>query len=66
MEPGGQDHDGGGGIRVTRKEGIMPGRIVSFFRNLLHKNAVEQALDDELRSSVEGGGRLSNSVAWSK
>jgi len=31
----------------------MPGRIVSLFRNLLHKNTVEQALDDELRSSVE-------------
>jgi predicted permease len=31
----------------------MPGRIVSFFRNLLHKDAVEQALDDELQSSVE-------------
>jgi len=31
----------------------MPGRIVSLFRNLLHKNAVEQALDDELQSSVE-------------
>jgi predicted permease len=31
----------------------MPGRIVSFFRNLLRKDAVEQALDDELQSSVE-------------
>jgi len=31
----------------------MPGRIVSLFRNLLRKNAVEQSLDDELRSSVE-------------
>ena len=31
----------------------MPARIVSFFRNLLRKRAVEQALDDELRSSVE-------------
>jgi hypothetical protein len=31
----------------------MPGRIVSLFRNLLRKNSVEQALDDELRSSVE-------------
>jgi len=30
----------------------MPGRIVSFFRNLLRRNAVEQALDDELQSSV--------------
>ena len=31
----------------------MPGRIVSLFRNLLCKNKVDQALDDELQSSVE-------------
>ncbi len=31
----------------------MPGRIVSLFRNLLRRNAVEQALGDELQSSVE-------------
>jgi hypothetical protein len=31
----------------------MSGRIASFFRNLLHKGAVEQALDDELQSAVE-------------
>src|SRR5579863_7125472 len=31
----------------------MPTRIVSLFRNLLRKNRVEQALDDELQSSVE-------------
>jgi putative ABC transport system permease protein len=31
----------------------MPGPTVSLFRNLLRRNAVEQALDDELRSSVE-------------
>ena len=31
----------------------MPGRIASFFRNLLRKRAVEQALDDELQSAVE-------------
>jgi predicted permease len=31
----------------------MPGRIVSFFRNLLRRNAVDRALDDELQSSVE-------------
>jgi hypothetical protein len=31
----------------------MPGRIVSLFRNLLRKKTVEQALDDELQSSVE-------------
>ena len=31
----------------------MPGRIVYLFRNLLRKRTVEQALDDELRSSVE-------------
>ena len=31
----------------------MPGRIVSLFRNLLCKNTVEQALDDELQASVE-------------
>src|SRR5258706_12106657 len=33
--------------------GIMPGRIGSFFRNLLRKRAIEQALDDELKSAVE-------------
>src|SRR5215470_12730964 len=31
----------------------MPKRILSLFRNLLRKRAIEQALDDELRSSVE-------------
>lgn len=31
----------------------MPGRIVSLFRNLLRRRAIEQALDDELQSSVE-------------
>jgi predicted permease len=31
----------------------MPGRITSFFRNLLRKREVEQALDDELKSAVE-------------
>jgi predicted permease len=33
--------------------GIMPKRILSLFRNFFHRRAVEQALDDELRSSVE-------------
>ncbi|HEV3279320.1 MAG TPA: ABC transporter permease [Terriglobia bacterium] len=31
----------------------MPTRIVNFFRNLWRRNTVEQALDDELQSSVE-------------
>src|SRR5580692_11575228 len=31
----------------------MPGRSASFFRNLLRKRAIEQALNDELRSAVE-------------
>jgi putative ABC transport system permease protein len=31
----------------------MPKRILSFFRNLLHKHTVEKALDDELQSSVD-------------
>jgi hypothetical protein len=31
----------------------MPGRIASFFRNLLRKRAIEQALDDELKSAVQ-------------
>jgi hypothetical protein len=31
----------------------MPGRIASLFRNLLRKDSVEQALDDELQSAVE-------------
>src|SRR5271157_4793204 len=33
--------------------GIIPGRIISLLRNLLRRNAVEQALDEELQSSVE-------------
>jgi predicted permease len=33
--------------------GFMPARILSSFRNLLRKDRVEQALDDELGSSVE-------------
>lgn len=33
--------------------GIMPRRMLSLIRNLLYKHAVEQALDEELRSSVE-------------
>jgi putative ABC transport system permease protein len=33
--------------------GIMPRRILSLFRNLFRERAVEQALGDELRSSVE-------------
>ena len=31
----------------------MPRRIATFFRNVLRKRAVEQALDDELQSAVE-------------
>jgi macrolide transport system ATP-binding/permease protein len=31
----------------------MPGRVVSLFRNFFRRNAVEQALDAELNSSVE-------------
>src|SRR3989440_12122133 len=31
----------------------MPGRIANLFRNLLRKRAIEQALDDELKSAVE-------------
>jgi predicted permease len=31
----------------------VPGRIASLFRNLLRKDTVEQALDEELQSSVE-------------
>src|SRR5579872_5564202 len=31
----------------------MSKRILSLFRNLFRKRAIEQALDDELRSSVE-------------
>jgi predicted permease len=33
--------------------GTMLGRIASLFRNLLRKHTVEQALEDELKSSVE-------------
>jgi len=38
---------------MNRKGDTMSGRIVSVFRNLLRKNTVEQALDDELEASVE-------------
>jgi hypothetical protein len=31
----------------------MPKRILSLFRNFFRKRAIEQALDDELRSSLE-------------
>jgi hypothetical protein len=31
----------------------MPKRIMSLFRNLFRKPAVEQALDEELRSTLE-------------
>src|SRR5215472_12238093 len=31
----------------------MPGRIASFFRDLLRKRAVEQALNDELQSAAD-------------
>src|SRR5580698_7597734 len=34
-------------------ESIMPKRILSLFRNLFRKCAIEQALDDELRSTLE-------------
>jgi hypothetical protein len=33
--------------------GIVPRRILSLFRNLFRKRDIEQALDDELRSTVE-------------
>src|SRR5579862_6178964 len=33
--------------------GIMAKRILSLFRNLFRKRAIEQALDDELRSTLE-------------
>jgi len=53
VEPDGQDHDVGGGIRLNQVGRIMQTRIVSLFRNVLHKRRVEQALDEELESSVE-------------
>ena len=31
----------------------MPRRILSLFRNLFRKRDIEQALDDELRSTLE-------------
>src|SRR5580692_11592738 len=33
--------------------GIVIRRLLSFFRNLFRKRAIEQALDDDLQSSVE-------------
>jgi predicted permease len=34
-------------------ESIMPKRVVSLFRNLFRRHAIEQALDEELRSTLE-------------
>ncbi len=51
---------------------MMPKRILSLFRNLFRKAEVEQALDDELRSSLEVltqekiGQGLSRPEAWRK
>lgn len=53
MEPGGEDHGGGRSVYLTLDGDMMPKRILSLFRNLFRKDEVEQALDDELRSSVE-------------
>jgi putative ABC transport system permease protein len=53
MEPGRENHDGGRSIDVIQVGGNMPGRFLSLLRNLFRERAVERALDDELRSSVE-------------
>jgi putative ABC transport system permease protein len=48
--------------------GIMPRRILSLLRNLLSRKTVEQALDDELQSSVEilTGEKMKNGLAHSE
>jgi hypothetical protein len=53
MESGGEDHVGRRSVHVNPGGGIMPKRILSLFRNLFRKRDVEQALDDELGSTLE-------------
>ena len=53
MEPGGEDHGGRRSVHVNPDGGIMAKRILSLFRNLFRKRDIEQALDDELRSTLE-------------
>lgn len=53
MESACEDHGGCRSIRLTLDEDTMPKWIQSLFRNLLRPAEVEQALDDELRASVE-------------
>jgi len=53
MEPGGEDHGGRRPIHVNPDGGVMAKRILSSFRNLFRKHAIERALDDELRSTLE-------------
>jgi predicted permease len=53
MEPGGEDHGGGRSVHVNPDGGNMAKRILSLFRNIFRKREIEQALDDELRSTLE-------------
>ena len=53
MEPGGEDHGGRRSVHVNPDGGNMAKRILSLFRNLFRTRAIEQALDDELRSTLE-------------
>jgi hypothetical protein len=53
MESGGEDHGGRRSLHLNPEGGIMAKRILSLFRNLFRKRAIEQALDDELRSTLE-------------
>src|SRR5580658_567583 len=53
MEPGGEDHGDRRSVHVNPDGGNMAKRILSLFRNLFRKRAIEQALDDELRSTLE-------------
>jgi hypothetical protein len=52
MEPGGEDHGGRRSVHMNPDWSIMAKRILSLFRNLFRKRAIEQALDDELRSTL--------------
>src|SRR5580700_10510835 len=53
MEPGGEDHGDRRSVHVNPDGSIMAKRILSLFRNLFRKRDIEQALDDELRSTLE-------------
>ncbi len=53
MEPSGENYDGSPSVDVAVNGDTMTKRILSLFRNLFRKQAVDRSLDDELSSSLE-------------